>query len=126
MNLRLKQPQLCLCNSASAFPVLYVLLVLMMESDIVGISIQDEEDDAWLCEVNDEVPGFDMGLCLVGCFLMASVVNFEVMHNSMANLQHFFGGVAISNLGEKKFLFRFFSEVDIMRVTTGSSSIIIY
>ncbi|MBA0552070.1 hypothetical protein Golob_022912 [Gossypium lobatum] len=92
-----------------------------MESDIVGISIQDEEDDAWLCDVNDEVPGFDMGLCLVGCFLMASVVNFEAMRNSMANLRHFLGGVAISDLGEKKFLFRFFSKVDIMRVITGSS-----
>ncbi|MBA0707389.1 hypothetical protein Golax_019438 [Gossypium laxum] len=112
----------CVCVvSASAFPVLYVLLVLMMESDIVGISIQDEEDDAWLCDVNDEVPGFDMGLCLVGCFLMASVVNFEAMRNSMANLRHFLGGVAISDLGEKKFLFRFFSKVDIMRVITGSS-----
>ncbi|KAG8497095.1 hypothetical protein CXB51_008340 [Gossypium anomalum] len=43
------------------------------------------------------------------------------MCNSMANLRHFIGRVVISDLGEKKFLFQFFSKVDIMRVITGSS-----
>lgn len=92
----------------------------MMDSDIAGLSIQDEEDDAWLCDVNDEVSALICGLCLVRCFLTTNVVNFEAMRNSMANLWHPFGGVTISDLGEKRFLFRFFYEVDIMGVIIGS------
>ncbi|KAH1098557.1 hypothetical protein J1N35_015478 [Gossypium stocksii] len=38
----------------------------------------------------------------------------------MANIWHPLEGVQISDLGEKRFLFKFFNEVDIHRVITGA------
>lgn len=46
--------------------------------------------------------------CLVGTFLTASVVQFQAMRNMLANLWHPIAGIEISNLGAKRFLFRFF------------------
>lgn len=43
----------------------------------------------------------------VGCFLTASVVHFPEMRNNMTNLWHSLGGVLISDLGDKRFLFKF-------------------
>ncbi|MBA0592137.1 hypothetical protein Gorai_009124 [Gossypium raimondii] len=52
-------------------------------------------------------------LCLVGCCLTTNVVHSAAMKNTMANLWHPLGGIQISNLGEKRYLFRFFYEVDV-------------
>ncbi|MBA0766237.1 hypothetical protein Gotri_015298 [Gossypium trilobum] len=57
-----------------------------MENDIVGLTIQNEEENAWQISSNGDDPVSNFGLCLVGCFLTASVVNFEEMQNIMANL----------------------------------------
>ncbi|KAK5834505.1 hypothetical protein PVK06_018386 [Gossypium arboreum] len=58
-------------------------------------------------------------MCLVGCFLTATTVNFESMQMVMANLWHPFGGVTITDIGEKRFLFHFYCEVDLDRVVKG-------
>ncbi|MBA0863941.1 hypothetical protein Goshw_027705 [Gossypium schwendimanii] len=42
----------------------------------------------------------------------------EAMRSTIANLWHFVNGVHISDLGEKPFLFRFFNEMDMERVTS--------
>ncbi|MBA0858815.1 hypothetical protein Goshw_000660 [Gossypium schwendimanii] len=42
------------------------------------------------------------------------------MHSIMANLWHPIGGVSISDLGEKRFRFRFYTVVNIDRVLQSS------
>ncbi|MBA0551020.1 hypothetical protein Golob_021924 [Gossypium lobatum] len=64
-----------------------------MEEDIAGLTLQDDEDDAWLVDSGASEP----------------VARFD-----------FYLGISISNLGEKRFLFWSYVEVDIARVIQGS------
>ncbi|MBA0729546.1 hypothetical protein Golax_022726, partial [Gossypium laxum] len=48
------------------------------------------------------------------------MVNFQAMKNTLANVWHLIGGVVISDLGEKRFLFKFFHDVDIDKVIKGA------
>lgn len=58
--------------------------------------------------------------CLVGRCLTDSVVNFPSLRNTMVNLWHPIGGICITNLGDKRYLFQFFHEVDLQRVCSGT------
>lgn len=51
-----------------------------------------------------------------GTFLTLSGINFQAMKCTLANVWHPVGGVAISDLGNDRFLFRFFYEVDANRI----------
>ncbi|MBA0791095.1 hypothetical protein Gohar_015694 [Gossypium harknessii] len=62
-----------------------------MESGIAYLRLEDNEEEAW-----------------------------NAMRNTMANIWHPLGGVEISDLGEKRFLFRFYHELDIGRVEKGA------
>ncbi|KAK5804835.1 hypothetical protein PVK06_032486 [Gossypium arboreum] len=58
--------------------------------------------------------------CLVGCFLTASVVHFSAMRNTLANIWHPLEEVQISDLGDKRYLFKFFNELDISPFISGA------
>ncbi|MBA0649708.1 hypothetical protein Goklo_017242, partial [Gossypium klotzschianum] len=75
-------------------------------------------EEVWAVEedVDEEV---DHDYCLVGCFLTTRMVNFQAMKNTLVNVWHLIGGVVISDLDEKRFLFKFYHEVDIERVIKG-------
>ncbi|MBA0849139.1 hypothetical protein Goshw_012043 [Gossypium schwendimanii] len=64
-----------------------------MEEDIAGLTLQDDEDDTWLVDSGASEP----------------VARFD-----------FYLGISISDLGEKRFLFWSYVEVDIARVIQGS------
>ncbi|MBA0879077.1 hypothetical protein Goshw_000267 [Gossypium schwendimanii] len=53
---------------------------------------------------------------LVGRCLIESVVHFPSLRNTMADLWHPIGGICITDIGEKWYLFQFFHEVNIARV----------
>lgn len=58
-----------------------------MENDIAGLSLKENtKDKAWpvVQEGSTTITGFEN--CLMGCFLVASVVRFEAMHMTMVNL----------------------------------------
>lgn len=57
--------------------------------------------------------------CLVGYFLTTSIFHFPTMRNMMVNLFHPIQGVQISYLGDWRYLFKFFHEIDIERVING-------
>ncbi|MBA0829689.1 hypothetical protein Goarm_014279, partial [Gossypium armourianum] len=44
----------------------------------------------------------------VGTFLTSSIVNFQAMKSTLANVWHPIGGVSISDIGNERFLFRFY------------------
>ncbi|MBA0614468.1 hypothetical protein Godav_014763 [Gossypium davidsonii] len=89
-----------------------------MEDSIVNLKIHDRVEEVWAVEedVDEEV---DHDYCLVGCFLTTRMVNFQAMKNTLVNVWHLIGGVVISDLDEKRFLFKFYHEVDIERVIKG-------
>ncbi|MFQ6657652.1 hypothetical protein Gotur_027237, partial [Gossypium turneri] len=91
-----------------------------MEEDTEDLQIEDNEKEAWSIHEDGDHVSQKYEFCLVGYFLTASVINFQAMRNTMANIWHFLGGVMISNLGEKWFLFKFYHELDIGRVENGA------
>ncbi|MBA0771593.1 hypothetical protein Gotri_007087 [Gossypium trilobum] len=67
----------------------------------------------WQINLGEELILTSYEYCLVGCFLVASIVHFDSMRNTMANVWHSIGGVIITDLGEKDFVFRYYYEVDV-------------
>ncbi|KAG8497286.1 hypothetical protein CXB51_008550 [Gossypium anomalum] len=90
------------------------------ERGFAALSLDDEEEEVVQVQKGPDPVYEKEELCLVGCFLTASVIHFPVMRNTMANIWHPVKGVQISDLGEKTFLFRFFHRMDLERVLKGS------
>ncbi|MBA0554578.1 hypothetical protein Golob_013674, partial [Gossypium lobatum] len=87
-----------------------------MEKGMEDLEIEDNKEEAWSIHEDGDPVSYKYEFYLVGYFLTASVINFQAMRNTMANIWHLLGGVMISNLGEKWFLFKFYHELDIGRV----------
>ncbi|KAK5772502.1 hypothetical protein PVK06_048791 [Gossypium arboreum] len=91
-----------------------------MDWGIADLNLNDGEDEAFSLPVDSKEQNVMYDFYLMGCYLTASVVHFPAMRNTMANIWHPLKGVQISDLGEKRFLFNFFNEVDISRVIFGA------
>ncbi|KAH1107886.1 hypothetical protein J1N35_011654 [Gossypium stocksii] len=95
-----------------------------MEEVLADLRIEEEEEsgeaELWEIEQEENPTEQSSNFCLVGCFLTATVINFQSMCMVMANLRHPLGGVTIIDIGEKRILFRFYCEVDRDRVVKGS------
>ncbi|MBA0567968.1 hypothetical protein Golob_005496 [Gossypium lobatum] len=89
---------------------------LIMEDDVVGLKIDDGEEKVWAVEEELKEEESQQAFCLVGCFFTASMVHFSTMTNTLANLWHPIGEMVITILWEKRFMFKFYHEVDIYRV----------
>ncbi|MFQ6644067.1 hypothetical protein Gotur_017502 [Gossypium turneri] len=89
-----------------------------MENDLANLALTDEEEKAF--EEDEAVVDQNLHLCLVGHCLTDSIVHFPSLRNTMANLWHPIRGICISDLGDRRFLFQFFHEVDIQRVLAGT------
>ncbi|MBA0579790.1 hypothetical protein Gorai_022036 [Gossypium raimondii] len=95
-----------------------------MEEALVDLRLTEEGDSremkAW--EIEEEVGEGEpfLELCLVGCFLTATTINFQSMRTVMANLWHPLGGISITEVGEKRFVFQFYCEMDFDRVVNGA------
>ncbi|MBA0573828.1 hypothetical protein Golob_001085, partial [Gossypium lobatum] len=71
-----------------------------MEENLVKLNIDDDEEVVLEIPITEESESsFD--LCLVGRFFTTSVIQFHAMWNTLANIWHPNGGVAIPNLGKK-------------------------
>ncbi|GMI99100.1 hypothetical protein like AT3G31430 [Hibiscus trionum] len=90
-----------------------------MEENLASLSIGDGEEEVFevpseLLETED-----DYAHCLVGKFLTSSVIHFLAMRNTLADLWHPLGGISITDIGEKRICFRFYTEIDMNRVLEG-------
>ncbi|MFQ6627575.1 hypothetical protein Gotur_006201, partial [Gossypium turneri] len=92
-------------------------VVVGMEDALENLRLLDDEEEA--LQEHDGASGCDHQLCLVGRCLTDSVVHFPSLHNTMADLWHPIGGICITEIGEKRYLFQFFHELDIERVVAG-------
>ncbi|MFQ6652764.1 hypothetical protein Gotur_024475, partial [Gossypium turneri] len=88
-----------------------------MEDALDNLRLLDDEEEAF--QGDEEAAGRVHQLCLVGRCLTDSVVHFPSLRNTMADLWHPIGGICITELGEKRYLFQFFHEVDLERVHAG-------
>ncbi|MBA0613705.1 hypothetical protein Godav_014084, partial [Gossypium davidsonii] len=72
------------------------------ETELAQLSINEEEEEELLQIQDDLQPHTDVSnYQLVGCFLIASIINFSAMKSTLANLWHPICGVQIRELGEK-------------------------
>ncbi|MBA0781632.1 hypothetical protein Gotri_002538, partial [Gossypium trilobum] len=96
-----------------------ILLRGKMEEDLANLNISEEEEAPLWGQGNVDVIEEGYRLCLVGRVLTDSVVHFLSTRNTLADLWHTLGGVAISDIEEKSYLFRFYYEIDLKRVSEG-------
>ncbi|KAA3459709.1 nucleolin-like [Gossypium australe] len=89
-----------------------------MEEALASLQLADEEEEA-LQEI-ETTANHTFHLSLVGRCLTESVVHFPSLRNTLADLWHPIMGICISDLGDKRYLFKFFHEVDIQRVIGGA------
>lgn len=89
-----------------------------MEEGIANLKLMDEEEEKF----NEEsaMMEWNYQYCLVGSCLTDSVVHFPSLRNIIDDLWHSIGGICISGLGDKRYLFQFFHEVDIKRAISGT------
>ncbi|MBA0756367.1 hypothetical protein Gogos_022322 [Gossypium gossypioides] len=90
--------------------------VELVDAELTNLNIIDDEEDPMvvLGVNNDDEKSYD--LCLVGRVLTDSVVNFPSLRNTLADLWHPLRGVSITELENKRILFRFYSEIDLKQV----------
>ncbi|MBA0706646.1 hypothetical protein Golax_018743, partial [Gossypium laxum] len=86
--------------------------------ELANLRLLDDEEEA-IQEDVVVVESFSQ-FCLVGRCLTDSVVHFPSLRNTMADLWHPIGGICITDIGENRYLFQFFHEVDIARVLAGT------
>ncbi|MBA0863380.1 hypothetical protein Goshw_020283 [Gossypium schwendimanii] len=89
-----------------------------MEEELANLSLLDDEKEAFQKEAGAVDCTYQF--CLVGHCLTDSAVHFPSLRNTMTDLWHSIGGICITDLGEKRYLFQFFHEVDIDRVLAGT------
>ncbi|KAK5825126.1 hypothetical protein PVK06_019930 [Gossypium arboreum] len=87
------------------------------EKKVEGLNLKDREEEGLLLQIELGLQRSMYEYCLVRGFLTASVVHFPMMKNTMANLWHPLKGAQISDLGARRYFFRFFHEMDIDQVT---------
>ncbi|KAH1106141.1 hypothetical protein J1N35_009909 [Gossypium stocksii] len=85
-----------------------------MEEFIVGLSIDDKEEETIQLGVESSEREISYANRFVGMFLTSSVINFMI--SMLANVWHPIEGVSILDLGNGRFLFRFYFEVDVDRI----------
>ncbi|MBA0570269.1 hypothetical protein Golob_003948 [Gossypium lobatum] len=96
-----------------------------MEESIAGLPIEDEEEETILLGVESSDQENFYANCFVGIFLTSSVVNFQAMRTMLENDWHPNGGVSILDLGDGRFLFRLYFEVDVDRIEKNGPGILI-
>ncbi|MBA0847013.1 hypothetical protein Goshw_011143 [Gossypium schwendimanii] len=79
-----------------------------MEEALSNLRLLDDEEKA-IQEDEGAVNGAYQ-FCQVGRCLTDNVVHFHSLRNTMADLWHPIGGICITELGEKRYLFQFFNE----------------
>ncbi|PPS17973.1 hypothetical protein GOBAR_AA02602 [Gossypium barbadense] len=87
-----------------------------MEEELANLTLLDEEEEAFQEDL--AVVDRNYQFCLVGRCLTDSIVHFPSLRNTMANLWHPIGGICITDLGDKRYMFLFFNDVDVQRVVS--------
>ncbi|MBA0874961.1 hypothetical protein Goshw_024579 [Gossypium schwendimanii] len=80
--------------------------MVVVEETPADLFISEEEEVALPLGSKGSEGGMFYGNCFVGSFLTSSVINFQFMRSTLANVWHLIGSISISNLNEGHYLFR--------------------
>ncbi|MBA0805630.1 hypothetical protein Gohar_005126, partial [Gossypium harknessii] len=86
-----------------------------MEEELANLNIVDEEEEPVQTLEDEDTIEEEYNLCLVGRVLTDSVVHFPSMRNILAKLWHPLEGISITEIEEKRILFRFDNKIDLKR-----------
>ncbi|MBA0771799.1 hypothetical protein Gotri_007272 [Gossypium trilobum] len=87
-----------------------------VEGNFVDLSLEDDEEVVVQLASERLDLGASFENCFVGSFLTSSVVNFQSMRATLANVWHPIGGISISDLNKGIFLFRLYHKMDMDRI----------
>ncbi|MBA0804558.1 hypothetical protein Gohar_004137 [Gossypium harknessii] len=90
-----------------------------VEGNFADLSLEDDEEVVVQLASERLDLGASFENCFVGSFLTSSVVNFQSMRATLANIWHPIGGISISNLNKGIFLFRLYHKMDTDRIKAG-------
>ncbi|MBA0761422.1 hypothetical protein Gotri_024074 [Gossypium trilobum] len=90
-----------------------------MEEELENLNISDDEEEILEGLRNADESEEKHRLCLVGRVLTDSVVHFPSIRSILANLWRPVGGISITDIWEKRSLFKFYHEIDLKRVLWG-------
>ncbi|MBA0765731.1 hypothetical protein Gotri_014884 [Gossypium trilobum] len=88
-----------------------------MVDDLANLRLSNEEEDAFQEDAKEMER--DIKFSLVETCLTNSVLHFSSFRNTIADLWHPIGGITITNIGEKRYSFKFFHTVDMNKVLKG-------
>ncbi|XP_057791170.1 uncharacterized protein LOC131008299 [Salvia miltiorrhiza] len=86
---------------------------------MVGLTLSNEDDELLLDDAVTGESSVDVDLCLVGKFITDQPINFNLMCSRLASIWRPGKGVFMKDIGEGRYIFQFFHEVDLMRVHEG-------
>ncbi|KAK5835929.1 hypothetical protein PVK06_011647 [Gossypium arboreum] len=92
---------------------------MVTEIELANVNFADEEEELIQFDKDSYVVEEDNRFCLVGKTLIDCVVRFPSLKKTLVDLWHPLGGVSITDIGEKRYFFRFFYKVDNKRVMDG-------
>ncbi|KAJ8898827.1 hypothetical protein K2173_007252 [Erythroxylum novogranatense] len=87
-----------------------------MEAGIAALGISNREKTPLIVEGLDEDSTIVDEICLVGEFKTTGSINFIAMRAKLAEIWHPGKGVTIEEIGDQRFMIRFYHEVDVQRV----------
>ncbi|XP_057811738.1 uncharacterized protein LOC131025974 [Salvia miltiorrhiza] len=90
-----------------------------MEDQMAGLNIEGEDDEIFIDDEVAEESSVSVDLCLVGRFITEQPINFTLMRSRMAGVWRPGKGVFMKDIGQGRFIFQFFHEVDLKRVYDG-------
>ncbi|MBA0788546.1 hypothetical protein Gotri_027859, partial [Gossypium trilobum] len=90
-----------------------------MKTELAQLSINEEEEKFLQIQADSRMQTNVGDYQLVGCFLTVSIINFPAIKSTLANLWHPICGLQIRDLGEKRYIFKFFHSMDMERVFKG-------
>lgn len=90
-----------------------------VESHLAGLSLEGfKEKEVCKIDNNESVMDNSLDSCFVGSSLTLSVVHFQSMRATLANVWHLIGGISIIDLSMGRFLFRLF-HMDVDHIEAG-------
>ncbi|MBA0746329.1 hypothetical protein Gogos_008860 [Gossypium gossypioides] len=89
---------------------------------MASLSLEEMEEDSIQLGVESVDNKISYANCFAGMFLASSMVHFQAMRSTLANVWHPIGGVSIPDLENGRFLFRFYFQVDVDWVERNGSA----
>ncbi|XP_057811485.1 uncharacterized protein LOC131025710 [Salvia miltiorrhiza] len=86
---------------------------------MAGLHLSTEEDEIMFDDALTEDSNVSVELCLVGRFLTEQPIIFNLMRSRLASVWRPGKGVFMKDIGQGRFIFQFFHEIDLQRVYDG-------